>query len=58
MEKSDTRIYKNKENIEPHKVYDFWVSRAKNKFSNKGVLLGEGLAKNAADIRNSKEKKY
>ena len=56
MKKSDPRIYKNKENIEPHKVCEFWESRAKNTFSNKGVLLGEGLGKKSGDIRNSKEK--
>ncbi len=58
MKKSDTRIYKNKENIEPHKVCEFWESRAKNTFSNKGVLLGEGLGKNLEILEILKKSIY
>lgn len=55
-ERSVTRIYNDREDIDAHKVCEFWNLRASKTDSVKGVLLGEGLAKNSADLRNDKER--
>ena len=52
-----SRIYNSIEKISTDNVSEFWNSRAKKTSSLEGVLLGEGLVRNSAVIRNEKEKK-
>lgn len=56
MKENKTRIYTDIEKIEPDKVQEFWNKRASETTSVKGVLLGEGLSPNSAELSNDKEK--
>ena len=53
---SSTRLYGINEKLDFNLVHDFWNMRSIDNSSVKGVLLGEGLVKNSAILRNVKEK--